>query len=309
MKSLGVVAAVLLLIQDKKRDEYLVGWYSGLSPKHLEPMTDCNFVMPYTGKAADNDKRVQDYLDAAQKKGVQVMLEPLRDWIRQADTTALKAWAKKWKDHPALYGWYAYDEPEVAQPPAGQAHIVAPDKMALCYQAIKSVDPKKPVGIVFNNLQAAQKYVGCLDILMWDEYPAIANAAEFKYMAAWTRRLNQAADLVKKNGKQGLIVAVQGYGATHPEYGKREPTYNELRYMFYASVAVERSLGVLFFMDSWASENDKINISKILKEAGGIGLADIKKGALAQNGPTRTLTCGKSKIIVDTASFQVQIQR
>jgi hypothetical protein len=296
--------AVVLLALSSSEPEYMIGWYSGLNPKTLDNLPNCTLVMPYTGKSASNRERIKAYLDAAEAKGVKVFLEPLRDWIRQENWKELKDWVKAFKDHPAVYGWYAYDEPEVAQPPAGKDHIVPPERMAAAYRAIKEVDPKKPVAIVFNNLGVVPKYAPALDILMWDEYPATANGKEFVNMTFWTRRLQQSVDTVKQQGKQGLIVAVQGYGASHPEFGKRDPTFNELRYMFYASIVAETSLGVLFFMDSWAGEENKKNVEKLFKEAKEIGLAEIKKGtALPSDNPAiKFRRCGKTTIAVNTSN-------
>jgi hypothetical protein len=99
-----------------------------------------------------------------------------------------------------------------------------------------------------------------------------------------------------------LIVAVQGYGNSHPNFGLRNPTAAEQRYMIYVSIATENCVGVLVFMDSWADDEDKKIILPIMKEIHDIGFAAIAKGksVACTNPAVRTRRCGKTLIAVNT---------
>ncbi|MHC5824774.1 MAG: hypothetical protein ACYT04_55260, partial [Nostoc sp.] len=79
-------------------------------------------------------------------------------------------------NHPSVYGWYLYDEPELKTPTP-----LSPNLLKNIYQAIKKEDNSKPVALVFNNVDIIESYSDAMDILMWDWYPCVEGVAEFEW--------------------------------------------------------------------------------------------------------------------------------
>ena len=58
---------------------------------------------PYSGRMA--------YLDTAYSVGVGIILEVERDLVLNQDPAGISTFVAQWDDHPAVVGWYLFDEP------------------------------------------------------------------------------------------------------------------------------------------------------------------------------------------------------
>ena len=143
------------------------------------------------------------------------------------------------KNHPAVYGWYLYDEPEVKKPIP-----LSPQLLIGLYQVIKQEDRSKPVAIVFADTRKIAPYIDALDILMWDWYPCHENEPEFHWVSGYRQDLYKVISLASTNNKK-FYSALQAYSDKTLKLSL--PTQAEIRYMFYLSVCSGVD-GILFYM-------------------------------------------------------------
>jgi hypothetical protein len=258
---------------------YFLGWYSDLA--RIEDLGEigkqgCNLVIPYSGALATDLEHVERYLDRARAENLRVMPEPPRDWIRREDWTSLRDWIDRWKDHPAVVGWYLFDEPELQRRPGREA---GPDKLKRAYLSIKNADPKHPILVAFNREDAPQRYAGSMDHVMWDRYVCHRGTSEFQGQGEWTKILDQVTDGARAAGL-GFLPIVQAYGLDAGrkfQFGKRNPTYAEARYQVYAC-AVRDSIGVAYWCFYRADDEVRGNLTRLTQELLAIGLPAIRHG-------------------------------
>ncbi|HYX13923.1 MAG TPA: hypothetical protein VE944_06055, partial [Nostoc sp.] len=176
-----------------------------------------------------------------------VLLEIYRPLIESGNILEIKNFIRTYKNHPSVYGWYLYDEPEIKKPTP-----VSPDLLKNVYTAIKEEDKSKPVALVFASIDKIEPYTDAMDILMWDRYPCEEGVAEFQWVSSYRKALYEVISLADIKNKKFWNV-LQAYG--NNQFNKRLPTKGEFRYMFYLSVLVG-SDGLLFWThyrssDSW----------------------------------------------------------
>ena len=212
--------------------DFPLGWF--VSINNTNTLTKVanegiNVVMPYVGKS--DDAKIMSYLDAAEKAEMKVLLELPRSIIKAEDTDAIIKFVRKFKNHPAVFAWYSWDEPEIQG--------LSPTTLKKVYEAIKAEDTSKPVAVVFTRLWGIEKYLDSLDIFMWDYYPVTDGSPEFgspdwRKMKSWFKKAASHSQ-----GKDGFWFVLQGYGEKSdgtPQFGKRLPTFREERYMLYNAV-------------------------------------------------------------------------
>lgn len=214
-------------------NDFPIGWYDTIGAKDTPAkvaVEGINILMPYVGEA-DNET-ITTYLDAAEKAGVKVLLELRRSIINNRDNVSVTKFVRTFKNHPAVFGWYLYDEPSVSK--------LSPQILKSAYDAIKVEDPKKPVAVTIPHLWGIEKYLDAMDIFMWDQYPVTYGSSEFGganwgNLRYWFKR---AASFAK--GKDGFWFVMQGYGEKQdgtPQFTERLPTFDEEKYMLYSAVA------------------------------------------------------------------------
>lgn len=186
------------------------------------------------------------YLDAAQEQGLRVFMSlPLYDeqssyYSRFVDPdgrrrgfAAIRERVSRLRDHPALFGWYLFDEPDHPLAP------VDPADLRRGYDEIKLADPAHPVGIASGIvLDESYPYFDCFDLFLPDplEVPFCPPAAMLG------PNLEAALRELRPRGKQ-VIQYVQIYNigkdlrcmAGREELAPfaRYPTLEEIRFMSY----------------------------------------------------------------------------
>lgn len=232
----------------KRNLPFFLGWYDYINNTDVPfkvSSEGIDLLMPYVEK--ENKEKIQVFLEAAKKAGVKVLVEISRPLIESENISELKKFIRTFKNHPSVYGWYLYDEPEIKKPTP-----LSPDSLERLYHAIKEEDKTKPVALVFADINKIQSYMGAMDIMMWDRYPCEHGVQEFKWVQSYQNALNKVVSLASVNNKTFWNV-LQAYSET--QSNKRLPTKAEFRYMFYSSVLAGAD-GLLFWMlyfssDSW----------------------------------------------------------
>lgn len=223
--------------------DFPIAWYDSI--KHLDTPTKVagegiNLLIPYTGES--NTKEVRDYLDRAEAAGIKVLVEIPRFWIRKGFTDKITIFVRKFKNHPATFGWYLYDEPEYIQ--------LSPQLLEKAYRAIKLEDPGHSITMALNRLVHTEKYLNALDILMYFNYPCFYDTPEFSgFEKGVFKDLAKNAASIAEN-KHRFWFVLQGYGedkyGNPTRFNRRLPTLAEERYMIYSAILAKAN-GLLFW--------------------------------------------------------------
>lgn len=244
MPKLTVKNSADLTIQD-----FPLGWIDRIERSQTPAKVaqeGINLLIPYTHK--QSRQTIETYLDTARQNGIKVFLEPYRESVRSEDTAAITEFIRTYKEHPAVAGWYTYDEPAV--------NGVSPQTLEIAYQAIKAEDPNHPVAVIFAPKQAAivPQYWNALDIYGINRYPLFHGKPEFDNLGDFGKWMQDAASYA---GDKVFWPIIQGYGEQEngkPQYNRRLPTAAEERYMFYTAVLAGAD-GLVFYGHHWTQQS------------------------------------------------------
>ena len=230
--------------------EFPIGWIDRverLQTPDKVAQEGINFLIPYSH--SNQQPTIMAYLDAAQKNGIKVFLEPYRQPVETGNAAEVTKFVKTYKNHPAVAGWYAYDEPATNDK-------VLPATLEITYQAIKAEDPKRPVAVVFAGSQIAKipQYWNAMDICMVDRYPFFYNKPEFDNLSDFGAWMQKAAYYA---GNKPFLPVLQAYGEQEdgkPQYNRRLPTAAEERYMMYTAINAGAD-GLIFYGHHWTQQS------------------------------------------------------
>lgn len=234
-----------LTLNRPRNSSFLLGWYDYTENTNVPTQVSSkgiDILMPYIEKSGQ--EKVQAFLDASKNAGIKVLLEIYRPLVDSENIREVKRFIRTYKNHPSVYGWYLYDEPEIKKPTA-----LSPDLLKKVYQAIKEEDNFKPVALVFADIKKIEPYTDAMDILMWDRYPCEEGVPELQWAPSYQKALYKVISLAYAKNKTFLNV-VQAYSEKQSK--KRLPTELEFRYMFYLSV-ITGVQGMLFWMHPFSS--------------------------------------------------------
>ena len=219
-----------------------LGWYSSVDYPDALPQIAAegiNFVIPYTGKSEAIE--VKAFLDRASGAGIKVLVEIPRLQVKRDHRWLITQFVKKLKSHPALAGWYLYDEPEYVQ--------LSPRLLERVYGAIKTEDPEHTIAIAFGKLNRVRNYLKALDTVVYFNYPCYDDTPQFcNFESSGFGQLSANAAQFAKAQKNFWMV-LQGYGEDKngkPRNNRRLPSFEEERYMIYSSI-LARTNGLLFW--------------------------------------------------------------
>jgi hypothetical protein len=264
----AILPALALLLQDSRAEPYWLGWYHPLGePEALEGLsrTGCTLMrggFDHKNKRLDSNKPeiVKAYLDAAAASKVKVLLHAPATFTAKGEWDKLKRWIGLWKDHPAILGWYLFDEPEV--------HRVKPDRLLEAYRLVKSIDPDRPVAVCFapiNEMKSIDEFQACYDLLIFNYYPCRGSGEFPAALKGWAGVLDRIVKKARDYRKRGAIMVLQGF----QDSGTRVPTRAEARYLLY-STAIRDTIGALFFCDGWCPPRTKKEINELIRELAAI---------------------------------------
>ena len=253
-----------------------LGWYDAiknLSTPAKIANEGINLVIPYTGKG--DAQEVRAYLDRAAAAGIKVLVDIPRDSVRKGHTVRITKFVKQLKNHPALFGWYLFDEPGFIS--------LSPNLLQKFYQAIKLEDPKHPIAVAFAKLDNVRNYTRSVDIVMYSNYPCRYNEPEFhNFQNSTFPTLAREAKFLARERKTFWFI-LQAYGEDKHgrpnKYRRRFPTAAEERYMLYSAVLANTD--GLFFWTHYRSRQNWINsvMTPLVRELQGY-LPAIKTAAL-----------------------------
>lgn len=175
----------------------ILAWHSipgeFTSDASYQEMRDAGFTLTYTNFRGNNDD-LKPALDAAEKAGIGIYLR-CHDLEGNSTTEKRQAIVNAYKDHPALAGWFLWDEPtgkEIIES-MGQwrKDIIAADDSHICYANLL---PDHPGGTVFQDMGFAD-YEGYLDFYIEKLSPAFLSYAYYPIVKDLEGKAQLYADL------------------------------------------------------------------------------------------------------------------
>jgi hypothetical protein len=119
-----------------------------------------DYLSYWSSSCVEPDSQNFAYLDALAAKGQHTLMMFCSQGVMKGDTAHVRERVRKYRNHPALAGWYAFDEPEGMK--------VDPSALHRVYSRIRASDPSHPVVIGSYTLSQEYKYIGSFDRVMVD---------------------------------------------------------------------------------------------------------------------------------------------
>lgn len=229
--------------------------------------------------ATTNAVLMRKYLDHAQLRGIRVLVQ-VGSWYSaqmrgdQAEISRQNLWIDAIADHPALFGYQLYDEPEYS---AGFGLGVTDQRrlrefsegLRRTRESIRKSDPNpnRMISVVFNlvPLSSWTEYLPIVDSFQVDRYPLDKDQAYFGHrgdwgplMMAWS--MHHGAQAMHDHPHlRNPSACMQGVGSEHIEGGVvgvwRNPLYDESRYMAFSSLTVG-SWGIFHWIRQFGRPNN-----------------------------------------------------
>jgi len=257
--SLLLAAFLLVITICTARAEILMGWYtetnnSGAWAGHAA--NGCNFFH-LGGANWFRAPEVKAKLDIVQSLGGKASIDMKRtSGLPELSLSDYKHFVNIVKTHPAVWGWYIADEPDLC-PERRLSVETCRHRLAInpgWYRLTKSLDPGRYAWLVLAN-KISPGWNDCADIIALDTYPVY-----YGYTGFEAKELRHQPDLMKSgldwaetHNKKPFIAVVQAFGG----YGNwTEPNFPQMKYQVFSAL-VQGVKVILWFHDGWASDNIK----------------------------------------------------
>ncbi|MEM7623991.1 MAG: hypothetical protein AAF333_00020 [Planctomycetota bacterium] len=249
---IALTAVVVLVFGSTAQADFPLTWYASTTNADSEPddIRADGMTRAIAYNRSDRPEAAQRYLDAAAEHGVSVILDIGRDNLKNADTSGLIAYVQRFDGHPALKGWYVYDEPNLTHTSVQQAD--------LAYRTIKA-HSELPVygGLNANNFKAQRDYARSHDRRLTFRYVLDLGDAEFEGFElddkdrysderGWKDFVTFAARTARRDGKPWTMV-LQANGQQADRRPLRLPTEAEMRFMLFYPIVVHDAEGLMFW--------------------------------------------------------------
>ncbi len=203
---------------------------------------------------SESDQAVKEYLDAAHANGVSILgypypmelkfiLQPLpgRNKLTDKEREMLGRVIRKWKDHPAIIGWYLFDEPDLKN------KFKTPRLTRDVYELVRAEDPYHPCVTVVLDARVMKDYKVGGDIVGGDPYPSFLPEG----CRRPTRIRNELRELAHAGKPMWTLLQAYSqatiYGPDHPTWGNdRAPSYSDVRMQAYQAL-VNDSRGIYWY--------------------------------------------------------------
>ncbi len=146
------------------RHEFPLGIYQ-VTEEDMQRVKEAGFdlIHLYTWEGSQDDAAARQYLDAARRAGLRVFMGFDRGrssgrGLIQGDLGHMARRVAALRDHPALYAWYLFDEPDLDH------QYISPKNMKRLYDALKTYDPDHPVIVTFAKTNSVAEYGLCFDV-------------------------------------------------------------------------------------------------------------------------------------------------
>jgi hypothetical protein len=203
------------------------GWFAW-SPEEDPAGEGVTTAYRYHQPLLDREEHLA-FLDGLYAEGVYVLVDawpkslyrknnqaPLSD----DEASRLREWIRSLKDHPAVFGWYMYDEPEYKP--------VLIERARRAYEIIAEEDPYHPCVMLNMRPDAVGRYAVATDVLMPDSYPV------FVIGDSVGRSIGKISSMMKtcrqaSSGRKAWWIVPMAFEWPGMNPDSRPPTFTELR--------------------------------------------------------------------------------
>jgi hypothetical protein len=195
------------------------------------------------------DEQLQAFFDRARELGLKVVIypyprrdmvntEPMGKPLSPEDTEAIRQFVRKWKNEPALLGWYMGDEPELRP--------TLPARLEAVRQVCADEDPYHPCIVLNDTIPGIHDYIDGCDVSMPDPYPLFIDggmaARSIDKVGKFMQHVQEASQ-----GRRGAWITPQAFNyGDNGAVNNREPNFVELRNMTWQSV-IARTTGFAWY--------------------------------------------------------------
>lgn len=154
------------------KPHFLLGMY-GVRREDMPEMAAAgyDFVHNYAWDGTGSNESALEYLDEAQKHGLQAFIGFNRARLQAWDEEFVAERVGALGRHPALLAWYLFDEPDLGH------QYVPPDQLRALYQLIKALDPLHPVIVTVAQTHLVPAYHHSYDVYWSMDYGNTAHVA------------------------------------------------------------------------------------------------------------------------------------
>jgi len=196
---------------------------------------------------------LNEWLDNCQAAGLYGIVRLPKKFAVDKDENAIREFIRNIKDHPALFGYYLFDEP------SPEKQYQTPEKIKPVYDIVADEDPYHPMVICINHEDFIVQYLECLDILLTDFYPVLNKKTLFDGFSDEIKK-----SIIDVNGMKPFWPVIQSFGEdTIQGMDKKSinitPTPDQIRFMTYLCL-MNRINGIMFF--SYHVFNQRVPVNK-----------------------------------------------
>lgn len=254
LKRLAIFVVMFLFIMSRTviAEELILGFYAFPDKKYIDLIADSNikYLIPY-GTDGNKEEVLRNFLDYASSRNVKIIFS-LKDCYKQSkwypkiswcpaetEETLVSCIVNKFKDEPALYGWYVADEP------TDTVGFRNREKIHTNIKAIRNISTK-PVFIEDYPLPRGKLWdelSGWVDIFITGVYPVPEKPLSEVY---------EAIKGLTKRHKNPVVAVIQAHGKYQYPFYKRDentgrpPTLEELRVMSYLAL-MAGAKGIVYY--------------------------------------------------------------
>ncbi len=133
---------------------------------------------------------------------------------------------RKFSNHPALYGWYLCDEPELRN--------IDPDRLKDIHDIVREFDPnpEHKLEAVFQDWKVLQVYSKACDEIFIDCYPVEVTRRNLNWMTQWVSK----AVKIARNQQKNFVFVPQAFGDIKSYPTWTIPTEYEFRWMTWTPI-------------------------------------------------------------------------
>ena len=164
-------------------------------------------------------------------------MQNFRQPVSDAEEAALRERIRAFRDHPGLFAYYMWDEPELRPLLVQRAERL--------YEIVAEEDPYHPCIMLNDTIPGIHKYRNGGDILMPDPYPLFNKGGLAGRPIEYTSKFMKACREASV-GRKAWWVTPQAFDYFHNKENSRPPTFVELRNQQLQAV-INGSRGILWY--------------------------------------------------------------
>ena len=257
-------AVFLLATISIARAEVLIGWFTDLGNSDAWPgyAKDGSNLFHLSGAGWFTPAEVTTKMNIIQNLGGKVSLDMKgTSGLPRLSVSTYKDFISKVKNHPAMWGYYIADEPDLC-PERGLSVQECHNRLTSnpgWYPITKTADANHYAWLVCANAICPQ-FNNAADIVAIDSYPVHKNACEF-----CTEEIRRQPDLQQTGVDNAKTINKGPYIAVVQAFAGRqwsEPTLPEMKYQAFSAL-VQGAKVILWWYDGWANSSIKNKVAEI----------------------------------------------